>query len=69
MPLTHSAAQRGAACEAHQTNLDDGGVERVEVQQQHKAVVQPLLGLQDQAAWGQEEEGSGRQNPGPLSAR
>lgn len=35
--------------EADVVLLDDGGVQAVEVQQQHKLVVQPLLGLQDQA--------------------
>ena len=36
--------------EADVVLLDDGGVQRVEVQQQHDAGVQPLLRLQDQPA-------------------
>jgi hypothetical protein len=40
----HSPQQHSSA------HLDDGGVQGVEVQQQHVLVVQALLGLQDQAA-------------------
>ncbi len=43
------AAVRGAldGGEADVVLLDNGGVEAVEVQQEHELVIQPLLGLQD----------------------